>query len=92
MNISDTIKAFTTESGFNVGINTVMSALRPGCLYSIEAGNGDFVITEWPTNQWSDVTQSYVDAPTTQEIRDEYIRQQTIAECLEYFKEHGTVE
>ena len=24
--------------------------------------------------------------PTPQEIRDEYIRQQTIAECLEHFK------
>jgi hypothetical protein len=85
MNISDTIKKFTTDQGFQVGIDTAMSALRPGCLYTIQAGNGEFVITHWPENQWSDETQSYVLPPTPQEIRDEYIRQQTIAECIEYF-------
>jgi len=25
--------------------------------------------------------------PTSQEIRDEYIRQQTIAECIKYYEE-----
>ena len=63
-----------------------MQSLRPGCLYGISANGGQFEIVDWPDNQWSDATQSYIDPPTSQEIRDEYIRQQTIAECLECFK------
>jgi hypothetical protein len=86
MNVKETIKRFSTENGFQFGINTVMSVIRPGCLYSLRAENGNYIITDWPDNQWSDVTQSYLEAPTSQEIRDEYIRQQTIAECIEYFK------
>lgn len=87
MNIEDTINAFTNENGFCWGIDTAMKALRPGCLYSLSASGGTFEIIDWTENQWNEETQSYWEPPTSQQIRDEYIRQQTIHEFLEYLKE-----
>jgi len=46
-----------------------MKSLTSGASYDITSA-GEFIIDKQPTSQ---------------EIRDEYIRQQTIAECLEYF-------
>jgi len=86
LNVKDRIELLTTEEGFSWGINSVMQILRPNCLYQIQPAGGEFKITKWYDNQWSDETQSYIEPPTSQEIRDEYIRQQTIAECLEYFE------
>lgn len=80
MNIEDTINAFTNENGFSWGIDTAMKALRPGCLYCLSASGGTFEIIDWPEGQ-------EMEPPTSQEIRDEYIRQQTINEFLEYLKE-----
>lgn len=85
MNVSETILKLTNENGFAWGLETVMKVLRPGCLYQIKSENGRFILTEWPDNQWDDETQSYILPPTEQEIRDEYIRQKTIAECIEHF-------
>ncbi len=76
LSIKETIKAYTNENGFAWGINTVMKSLAPGISHDLTSA-GDFIIDRWD----SDLPQ-----PTSQEIRDEYIRQQTIAECLEYFK------
>ena len=76
LSIEETIKAYTNEHGFSWGINTVMKSLAPGISHDLTSA-GDFIIDRWD----SDLPQ-----PTSQEIRDEYIRQQTIAECLEYFK------
>jgi hypothetical protein len=79
LSIEETIKAYTTEHGFSWGINTVMTSLAPGIGYDLTCA-GDFIINHW---------DSELPKPTSQEIRDEYIRQQTIAECLEYFKENS---
>ena len=76
LSTEETIKAYTNEHGFAWGINTVMKSLAPGISHDLTSA-GDFIIDRWD----SDLPQ-----PTSQEIRDEYIRQQTIAECLEYFK------
>jgi len=84
--VKETIEALTNENGFSWGINSVMGILRPGCLYELSAESGNFKITRWDENQWSETEQKYLKPPTSQEIRDEYIKQQTIAECLEYFK------
>ena len=75
LNIEETIKAFTNENGFSWGINTVMKALVPEASYDLTSA-GQFIIDRW---------ESIYPQPTSQEIRDEYIRQQTIAECIEYF-------
>jgi hypothetical protein len=75
LNIEETIKAYTTENGFAWGINTVMKALVPEASYDLTSA-GEFIIDRW---------ESIYPQPTSQEIRDEYIRQQTIAECIEYF-------
>jgi len=75
LNIEETIKAYTNENGFAWGINTVMKALVPEASYDLTSA-GEFIIDRW---------ESVYPQPTSQEIRDEYIRQQTIAECLEYF-------
>ncbi len=76
LNIEKTIKAFTTEHGFAWGINTVIKSLAPITSYDLTSNAGTFIIDRW---------ESIYPQPTSQEIRDEYIRQQTIAECIEYF-------
>jgi hypothetical protein len=75
LNIEETIKAYTNENGFSWGINTVMKSLAPDASYDLTSA-GEFIIDRW---------ESIYPQPTSQEIRDEYIRQQTIAECIEYF-------
>lgn len=76
LNIEETIKAYTNENGFAWGINTVMKSLAPNISYDLTSISGEFIIDRW---------DSSLPQPTSQEIRDEYIRQQTIAECIEYF-------
>jgi hypothetical protein len=76
LNIEETIKAYTTEHGFAWGINTVMKSLAPDISHDLTSTGGTFLIDRW---------DSSLPQPTSQEIRDEYIRQQTIAECIEYF-------
>jgi len=76
LTIEQTIKRYTNENGFSWGINTVMKSLVPEASYDLTSA-GDFIIDRW---------DSIYPQPTSQEIRDEYIRQQTIAECIEYFK------
>jgi hypothetical protein len=75
LSIEETIKAYTNENGFSCGINTVMKSLAPDASFDLTSA-GEFIIDRW---------DSPLPQPTSQEIRDEYIRQQTIAECIEYF-------
>jgi hypothetical protein len=75
LSIEETIKAYTNENGFSWGINTVMKSLAPIASYDLTSA-GEFIIDRW---------ESVYPKPTSQQIRDEYIRQQTIAECIEYF-------
>jgi hypothetical protein len=76
LSIGATIKRYTNENGFCWGINTVMKSLAPGVSHDLTSTGGKFIIDRW---------DSSLPQPTSQEIRDEYIRQQTIAECIEYF-------
>jgi len=76
LSVEETIKQFTTEHGFAWGDNTVIKALVPNASYDMTSFGGTFIIDRW---------DSIYPQPTSQEIRDEYIRQQTIAECIEYF-------
>ncbi len=87
MSVDEIVNKFTNpDTGeFAWGINTAMASLRPNCLYAMEASSGTFKIIEWGPN-WSDDLDAYIDPPSAQEIRDEYIRHKTIAECLEFFK------
>mgnify|MGYP003348627959 FL=1 len=55
-----------------------MQSLRPLCLYEVECSGGEFIITRWDEGQ-------YEGPPTSQEIKDEYIRHKTVAECYNYF-------
>ncbi len=75
LSIEATIKRYTNENGFSCGINTVMKSLAPEASYDLTSA-GEFIIDRW---------ESIYPQPTSQEIRDEYIRQLTIAECIEYF-------
>jgi len=77
LTIKETIEAYTNKNGFSWGINTVMKSLAPGARYDLTARGGNFFIDRW---------DSPLPQPTSQEIKDEYVRQQTIAECIEYFK------
>ena len=75
LSVGATIKRYTNKNGFVWGINTVMKSLAPNASYDLTSA-GEFVVDRW---------DSPLPKPTPQEIRDEYIRQQTIAECIEYF-------
>ncbi len=77
LTIEETIKAYTNENGFAWGINTVMKSLANDTCYDLSISEGKYTINFWDSD---------LPPPTSQEIRDEYIRQQTIAECLNYFE------
>lgn len=85
MSVKQIIENFTNENGFSWGLNTVIESLRGKGLYSLEAKEGVFTILSWGPN-WCEKTQKYTEPPTSEEIKEEYIRQKTIAECIEYFK------
>jgi hypothetical protein len=80
LSIEATIKRYSNKNGFAWGINTVMKSLAPDASYDLTSAGGTFIIDRW---------DSPLPQPTSQEIRDEDIRQQTIAECIEYFKKQG---
>jgi len=75
LSVETTIKKYSNENGFAWGINTVMQSLAPEANYDLTSA-GEFIIDRW---------DSPLPQPTSQEIREEYIRQETIAECIEYF-------
>jgi septum formation inhibitor-activating ATPase MinD len=76
LNIGETIKLFSNENGFAWGDNTVIKALVPKASYDMTCA-GEFIIDRW---------ESIYPKPTSQEIKEEYIRQQTIAEVIDYLK------
>ena len=82
MTIQELIDNVTVNGKFQYGINTVMQSLRPNCLYHMESCGGNFVIRDWPQNQWSETT-GWVEAPTNDEIKVELVRQRTVSEMLE---------
>ena len=80
MTIEELIQAFSNEQGFQFGIDIVMRSLRPGALYGLSASGGTFEIVSWDES-------NELPAPTSQEIRDEYIRHQTIKEFIEFMEQ-----
>lgn len=76
LNIREIIKEYSNENGFAWGINTVIKALVPEASYDMTCA-GEFIIDRW---------ESIYPQPTSQEIKEEYIRQQTIAEVIDYLK------
>ena len=76
LSIGSTIKRFSNENGFAWGDNTVIKALVPEASYDMTSA-GEFIINRW---------ESIYPQPTSQQIKEEYIRQQTIAEVIDYLK------
>ena len=68
-------KKFSNKDGFAWGVNTTVEALKPDIEWQLNNHEGVFTLTKWEAPQ-----------PTSQELREEYIRQQTIAECIDYFR------
>ena len=79
MTIDELIQEFSNEQGFQFGIDIVMKSLRPNALYCLSASGGTFEIIDW--DESNELPQ-----PTSQEIRDEYIRHKTIKEFLDYLE------
>lgn len=79
MTTAEIIDTYTNENGFLFGIDTVMSVLRPNALYCLEVKHGNFQIISWDKSNKEN-------PPTSQEIREEYIRHQAIKETLDYLK------
>jgi|TARA_R100001530_G_scaffold83513_1_gene58258 hypothetical protein len=71
------IKRYTKKNkSFVWGVETVIDSLTHNVEYKLDAKEGVYVLNKWELAQ-----------PTSEEIKEEYIRQYTIADCLEYFKE-----
>ena len=69
------IEKYTKENGdFAWGVETVINSLTHNLEYNLNVSGGKFILTKWELKK-----------PTSEEIKEEYNRQQTIAECLEYF-------
>lgn len=86
--LHDEVNRETKE--FNWGVDTVMRSIRPNCLFKMRVVGGRFIITEWGQN-WDGEKEQFIEKPTEEEIKAEYYRQQTIAECLEYLKSKDSV-
>ena len=80
MNVQELIKEFSNEQGFQFGIDIVMKALRPNSIYCLSSKNGNFEIVNWDKS-------NKMPQPTSEEIKEEYIRHKTIKEVLDYLKE-----
>ena len=76
LSIGSTIKRYSNENGFSWGINTVMKSLAPDAIFDLTSA-GEFIIDRW---------DSPLPQPTSQQVKEEYIRQQTIAEVIDYLK------
>lgn len=75
--IKEIIEKYTNDKGeFVWGVETVIDSLKPDLEYNLNVYKGKFTLTKWVLRE-----------PTSEEIKEEYNRQQTIAECLEYLKE-----
>ena len=85
MTVEQLIEVFTTEEGFQYGIENVIKAVRPGALYSVSMSGGEITVVDWDS-------QNEGLPPTSQELRDEYIRFQTIREFMDYLKKNVIVE
>ena len=77
LTVERTIKDYTNENGFSWGLNTVMQSIAPEAIYDVTSVGGKFIVNHW---------ESTLPKPTSDEIKTEYIRQETIAECIKYFK------
>lgn len=75
--IKEIIEKYTNNNGeFVWGVETVIDSLKPDLEYNLNVYKEKFTLTKWVLRE-----------PTSEEIKEEYNRQQTIAECLEYLKE-----
>jgi hypothetical protein len=79
MTTKELIETYSNENGFLFGIDTVMKVLRPEALYNLQVEQGNFKIVVW------DKTNKQL-PPSSQEIKEEYIRHQAIKETLDYIK------
>jgi hypothetical protein len=75
LTVKETIKKYTNENGFAWGVETALDSVKPDLQYDLSVENGEFVINSWVYKQ-----------PTSKQIKEEYIRQKTIAECLKFIK------
>ena len=82
MTVEELIKIYYTKNGFLLGTDTVMEALRPNCLYCLDVSGGNFKIVTWDKSNKQD-------RPSSQEIKEEYIRHKAIKETLEYLHKKG---
>jgi hypothetical protein len=76
LTVKQTIEKYSNENGFAWGIETVIDAVKPDIQYDISMFEGNIIIDKWESK-----------TPSSQDLKDEYIRQQTIAECIEYYEE-----
>jgi hypothetical protein len=80
MSVEKIIKSFVNDQSKELmfGINTTMTSLVPNAIYSLTTSSDGFVITQWNEDQG--------DAPTPNQIKREYQRQESFVEFYNYLK------
>jgi len=75
LTIKETLEKYSNKNGFAWGINTALDAIKPDLQFDLSVENGEFIINSWVYKQ-----------PTSKQIKEEYIRQKTISEFLDFIK------
>lgn len=81
MNIETILKSFINDNTKDLmfGIETTMTSIASGAIYTVSASGGNFNIVNW-----SEENQG--EAPTSDQIRKEYNRQESFVEFYNYLK------
>ena len=77
LEVNELMKAFTGTSGLAYGVDTAIKALRPGAKFVLGSNNNEFVFSQW-------YDPNGLQAPTNQEIWDEFNFQKKLAEYYQY--------
>lgn len=77
MTIDELVSNYTINGKFTWDINSVLKSLRPLTNYGVEIKDGIFIVFGYPENH-------PLPPPTDFEIKMEWERQKTVAECLDW--------
>lgn len=80
MSIEKILKSFVNEQSNELmfGLNTAMTSIAPDTIYGLNVMGGEITLSQWAENQG--------DAPTPDQIKREYQRQESFVEFYNYLK------
>lgn len=78
--VDELLKTFINNESKELllGMNTIVESLRPPTMHSMSVSNGKFFINYWRNEN--------EEPPSSEELTNEYVRQQSITEFYNYLK------